>query len=672
MLAATHLVRPGFGEGTEGVHQALAALRCVQLDPLDPIGTNADLVLHARVDGYQRGDWAATMPGGAFEHFAKERCLLPADQFPLYRDQAAQTPWWRLHERLKRLPPALIEAVLEEVRHRGPLTTQQLSDHGAVQPMDWSGWKGTGKAASLAIEVLWTRCQVVTAGRTASGQRIYDVPQRALPEHVDQPAPPFGRTALQHRIRAAGLMATAVGPWWGMLRPQRDDGTLTALVDEGDVAQVQIAGSRRTWLAPAELLTDAARARWAPATGPRRPAARARPPRPAHLESRPGEAAVGLRVRLGGLQARQDAAVGLVRVSAVVPGSAGRPHRGPPGRGRWRDAHRGAAHLGHSARAAALRGPRPAHCHAGSETAVSGSEPLVYARDLRRVFRTFERRPGVMGAVRDLFRLGGEDRVAVDGIDLDIHPGERVGLIGPNGAGKSTTIKMLTGVLTPTSGHLRVAGREPSRDRKAHVRDIGVVFGQRTQLWWDLAVLEAFDLLASVFQVPAADYRSRLYRFDEVLDIGPLLGLPVRELSLGQRMRCDIAAALLHGHQLLFLDEPTIGLDVAVKLRIRDFIAKVNQESGTTVLLTTHDLGDIEAVCERVVLIDHGAILFDGTAAALKASLGGQRRLVVDLAQPLSAEAAAALAPDLPVPGSRPAGSGWFCTSGGRRSRPRR
>ncbi|MFT4975420.1 MAG: ABC-2 type transport system ATP-binding protein [Myxococcota bacterium] len=283
---------------------------------------------------------------------------------------------------------------------------------------------------------------------------------------------------------------------------------------------------------------------------------------------------------------------------------------------------------------------------------MSGGEPLVSARGLRRTFRTFQRRPGLVGALRDLFALGGTDRVALQGLDLDIFPGERVALIGPNGAGKSTTVKLLCGILSPTSGELLVSGRRPHRERQAHVRDIGVVFGQRTQLWWDLAVIEAFDLLAAVFLIPPADYRARLERFDTVLGIGELLGQPVRELSLGQRMRCDIAAALLHQPPLLLLDEPTIGLDVSVKLRIRDFIREINAEQGTTVVLTTHDLSDVEAVCDRVLLIDRGQLLFDGTVPALKAQLGGRRRLVVDLPSPISPEAQAALVSNLPAEAS--------------------
>ena len=237
----------------------------------------------------------------------------------------------------------------------------------------------------------------------------------------------------------------------------------------------------------------------------------------------------------------------------------------------------------------------------------------------------------MLGALRDLFALETEERVAVDALDLSITGGELVALIGPNGAGKSTTVKMLTGILAPTAGELSVLGRDPHRARKAHVREIGVVFGQRTQLWWDLAVVEAYTLLASIFEVPREVYDQRLRRLDDLLGLGPLLRTPVRELSLGQRMRCELGAALLHGPKILFLDEPTIGLDVAVKHRVRDFVRTLSQD-GTTVLLTTHDLSDVEALCQRIVLLDRGRVLFDGTPDALKERLGGRRQIVVDVA----------------------------------------
>ena len=253
------------------------------------------------------------------------------------------------------------------------------------------------------------------------------------------------------------------------------------------------------------------------------------------------------------------------------------------------------------------------------------------ARALSRSFRTFDRRPGLSGALRDLLRLGGEERVALAGIDLRIEPGERVALIGPNGAGKSTTIKLACGILAPSSGEIRVGGLDPHQDRRRHVQQIGVVFGQRTQLWWDLAVQEAYDLLAAIYRVPAADYAARRARAVEILGLEALLARPVRELSLGQRMRCDIGAALLHGPSLLILDEPTIGLDVAVKHRIREMLLEESAVRGATLLLTTHDLRDVEAVCERVILLHQGRILFDGSVAALTAALGGRRRLVMEL-----------------------------------------
>lgn len=273
----------------------------------------------------------------------------------------------------------------------------------------------------------------------------------------------------------------------------------------------------------------------------------------------------------------------------------------------------------------------------------------IEAHQLRRTFSSFERRRGLLGAVRDLFQTEGQERVAVEGLDLLVRPGEIVGFIGPNGAGKSTTIKMMTGVLAPSSGRLLVGGLEPHRQRQEHVRRIGVVYGQRTQLWWDLAVIEAFDLLAGIFEVPAADYRRRLALFDRELGIGPLLRQPVRELSLGQRMRCDLAAALIHGPPLVFLDEPTIGLDVEVKRRIRELVARLNRDEGTTILLTTHDLAEVEALCPRVVLIDQGRILIDGSIGELRQRLGGWRRLVVELEREVGPEQLGAALEGLPV-----------------------
>jgi ABC-2 type transport system ATP-binding protein len=223
---------------------------------------------------------------------------------------------------------------------------------------------------------------------------------------------------------------------------------------------------------------------------------------------------------------------------------------------------------------------------------------------------------------------------AVKGISFRVERGELLGYLGPNGAGKSTTIKMLTGILVPSAGHVRVAGLEPSRRRIELARRIGAMFGQRVQLWWDLPLQDSFDLLRHVYKVPGDRYRDRLARLRRVLDLDPFLQTPVRQLSLGQRIRGELAAAMLHGPELLFLDEPTIGLDVVAKQRVRDFLLEVNREDGVTVMLTTHDLGDIERLCERLLVIDRGALIWDGAIPELKERFGGERTLVVDLEEP--------------------------------------
>jgi ABC-2 type transport system ATP-binding protein len=223
--------------------------------------------------------------------------------------------------------------------------------------------------------------------------------------------------------------------------------------------------------------------------------------------------------------------------------------------------------------------------------------PIITVRNLTKVYRNSDRRVGIAGAFQDLFSRRYREIRAVDEISFEIRRGEMVGYIGANGAGKSTTIKMLVGILSPTSGLIDVNGLTPMKQRYAHARQIGVVFGQRTQLWWDLAVIEAFNLLQQIYQIPSADYRRRLDVFVDVLDISGQLHQPVRKLSLGQRMKCDLCASLLHNPPLLFLDEPTIGLDVAVKERIRRFIRAVNLEENSTIILTTHDLTDIEELC---------------------------------------------------------------------------
>ncbi|MET9270799.1 ATP-binding cassette domain-containing protein [Kribbella sp. NPDC003557] len=224
---------------------------------------------------------------------------------------------------------------------------------------------------------------------------------------------------------------------------------------------------------------------------------------------------------------------------------------------------------------------------------------------------------------------------AVDGMTFSVEPGEVMGYIGPNGAGKSTTIKMLTGILVPSGGSIRVAGVDPSRHRLKLAKRIGVVFGQRTTLWWDLPLKDSFAVLQKMYDVPLARHRENLATFVELLDLGDLLDVPVRQLSLGQRMRGDIAAALLHDPEIVYLDEPTIGLDVISKARLREFLAQVNAERRTTIILTTHDLDDIEALCSRVMVIDHGHQIFDGTLDRLKSSQSAPRTLVVDLATSL-------------------------------------
>ncbi|WP_106402672.1 ABC transporter ATP-binding protein [Actinocorallia populi] len=221
---------------------------------------------------------------------------------------------------------------------------------------------------------------------------------------------------------------------------------------------------------------------------------------------------------------------------------------------------------------------------------------------------------------------------AVDKIGFEVSPGEFVGYLGPNGAGKSTTIKMLTGILSPSSGRVRVAGLDPSRRRTELALRLGVVFGQRTTLWWDLPLRDSFALIRHLYKVDQRRFAARLAELTELLDLGPFLGTPVRQLSLGQRMRGDLTAALLHSPALLVLDEPTIGLDVVSKATVREFLARINAEEGTTVLLTTHDLGDIERLCRRVMVIDHGRVAFDGTLDELRATAPADRTLIVDLA----------------------------------------
>lgn len=247
---------------------------------------------------------------------------------------------------------------------------------------------------------------------------------------------------------------------------------------------------------------------------------------------------------------------------------------------------------------------------------------IIEAKDLTKDFKVFKRREGVWGAFQDLFHREYSTLKAVNKINFAVQKGEMVGYIGANGAGKSTTIKMLTGILVPTSGYLQVNGFVPHKERQEYTRDIGVVFGQRSQLWWDIAVIESFQLLGRIYRVPKEEFNKRLDKFSDILDLGQLLHRPVRKLSLGQRMRCELAAALLHNPAILFLDEPTIGLDVLAKVKIRDFLKEINEEFETTVILTTHDLGDIEALCSRVAIIDKGKMLYDGALSVLRQQWG--------------------------------------------------
>ncbi|MGE5561569.1 MAG: ABC transporter ATP-binding protein [Chloroflexota bacterium] len=268
---------------------------------------------------------------------------------------------------------------------------------------------------------------------------------------------------------------------------------------------------------------------------------------------------------------------------------------------------------------------------------------MIEAKGLTKEFFIAQRRSGLLGALRGLVSNNGRRITAVDDIDMTIDDGEFVAYLGPNGAGKSTTIKMLTGILHPTRGQVRVAGLSPT-DRRAEVaRRIGVVFGQRTQLWWDLPVADSYDILRHMYRIPADSFRRRLAELSELLELAPFVDTPVRNLSLGQRMRADLAGALLHEPPVLFLDEPTIGLDIQAKERIRSFLSAINA-AGTTILMTTHDLGDIERLCRRIILINHGRIRYDGTLAELRREMGLPTVLEAEFAAPTTIAAAGLLA----------------------------
>jgi ABC-2 type transport system ATP-binding protein len=269
---------------------------------------------------------------------------------------------------------------------------------------------------------------------------------------------------------------------------------------------------------------------------------------------------------------------------------------------------------------------------------------MIVVDRLTKIFRVAERRGGVLGAISGLFRRRYRTVTAVNDISFRLADGELLGLIGPNGAGKSTTIKILCGILEPTSGRCEVDGLIPWRERVRHVGRIGAVFGQRTQLWWDLPVIESFALLRDIYRVPLERYRRSSDALIARLDLERLLDTPVRQLSLGQRMRCEIAASMLHEPRVLFLDEPTIGLDAVAKLAVREFVKTLNREHGVTVILTTHDMHDVEALAERVIVIGKGVVLADGSLAALRRGALAERRLWVHfVAEPAIVEVAGAI-----------------------------
>lgn len=255
--------------------------------------------------------------------------------------------------------------------------------------------------------------------------------------------------------------------------------------------------------------------------------------------------------------------------------------------------------------------------------------PVIEVADLVKEFSRPTRQEGRFAGLRTLLTREQTVKRAVDGVNFTVEQGEMVGYLGPNGAGKSTTIKMLTGILVPTSGTVTVAGATPWRDRSRNARRIGVVFGQRSQLWWDLPLRDSLWLISRLYDVPESRFRERQRQFSEVLGLGPFLDTPVRQLSLGQRMRGDLAAAMLYDPDILYLDEPTVGLDVIAKERIRTFVGELNRASGTTVVLTTHDLDDVEELCDRIILIDHGRVAYDGAVDELKSRYAPHRELVV-------------------------------------------
>lgn len=256
---------------------------------------------------------------------------------------------------------------------------------------------------------------------------------------------------------------------------------------------------------------------------------------------------------------------------------------------------------------------------------------MIQIKNVTKEFKVLNRREGLKGSLKDLFSRDYKYIRAVDNISMDIEQGEIVGYLGPNGAGKSTTIKMMTGVLEPTSGEILVDGHIPYQNRTKYAQEIGVVFGQRSQLWWALPLVESFKLLKDIYQISDADYESMLNLYQSLVDIEPLLHKPVRQMSLGQRTLSDILAAFLHNPKIVFLDEPTIGLDVSMKAKIRTLINALNKEKNTTVILTTHDMGDVDALCRRIVIIDKGKMLYNNDIEHLKGFFGSYRTLKIGI-----------------------------------------
>lgn len=261
---------------------------------------------------------------------------------------------------------------------------------------------------------------------------------------------------------------------------------------------------------------------------------------------------------------------------------------------------------------------------------------IIIADELSKSYKIAKRKSGIINGFKSMVHREYEEIVALDKISFKIGEGELVGYIGPNGAGKSTTIKILSGILTPDSGNCTVLGKVPYKDRINYVKDIGVVFGQRTQLWWDLPVIDSFELLKDIYKIPLGDYNKIKEELIDLLKLEKFINNPVRQLSLGQKMRCELAASLLHSPRVLFLDEPTIGLDAVSKLAVREFIKRLNKEKGVTVILTTHDMDDIESLCNRVLVIGKGQILSDGNLQSLREKVSKERRLILDYSEEIS------------------------------------